>query len=57
MKAGTKELCTVLCSVLCLTAMLCSYTAFAKSDQVLYIPAVVFWMLGAGFGIAMLSRI
>lgn len=57
MKAGIKELCSVLCAVMCMAAMLASYAAFVKSDHVLYIPAIVCYLLGAGIGIAVLSRI
>lgn len=56
MRAGPKNLCSVLCTMLCLAATLASYVAFTRSDRELYLLAVVFCLLGTVAGFAVLRR-
>lgn len=50
MRSGIKDLCAVLCSLLCLMAMLASYAGFTKGDHGLYTYAIAFVLMGTAVG-------
>ena len=55
MRSGIRDLCAVMCTVLCLLAALSSYTAFTKADMQLYCCAIVYIFLGTAFGVLALK--
>lgn len=56
MKAGVKDLCGALSTVLSLMAALASLAAVQSGNRELYVQAVLFGLLGAGVALAALLR-
>lgn len=56
MKAGLKDFCGALSTVLCLMAALSSMAAVTSGNRVMYIQAIVYGLAGAGVAFAALLR-
>ena len=56
MKSAMKDLCGILCTVLCLMAAMSSLAAVHGGSRELYVQAIVYGLAGAGVALAALMR-